>query len=65
MELEDASQRSKSLMMDLAAQTKSRKLKVDSMKRLMSGSLGSLAQTELSSEVNHARLVEKAHRKEV
>ena len=61
----DASQRSKSLMMDLAAQTKSRKLKVDSMKRLMSGSLGSSAQIELSSEVNHARLVKKAHRKEV
>ena len=61
----DASQRSKSLMMDLAVQTKSRKLKADSMKRLMSGSLGSSAQTELSSEVNHARLVEKAHRKEV
>jgi hypothetical protein len=51
--------------MDLAAQTKSRKLRVDLMKNLMSGSLGSSAQTELSSEVNHARLVEKAYRKEV
>ena len=52
-------------MMDLAAQTKSRKLKVDSMKRLMSGRAGHSAQIKLSSEVDHARLVEKAHRKEV
>lgn len=50
-------------MMVLATQTKSRKLKVDSMMRLMSGSLGSLAQTELTSEVNHARLVEEIDRK--
>ena len=51
-------------MMDLAAQTKSRKLRVDSMKSLMFGSLGSSAQTELTSEVNHAKLVEEADRKE-